>query len=237
MKAEKIILNENRNVVLSAFLQEERSEKALPAALILPGGGYQVCADIEAEPPARAYHAAGFHSFVLRYTVGSGCVWPLPLEDYEQAMDVIRGNAEKWNIDTERIVVAGFSAGGHLAACAATVSKIRPAAAVLIYPAVLPECVDECLPGAPYPVDKVDENTCPCFFAAARDDDMVAIHNTLNMELALAEYGIPFESHIYSAGGHAFGIGEFSPFGHEVTPRLKNWVAESTGWLKEILKR
>lgn len=235
MKTETIILNEQRNVVLSAYLQEELSDTALPAILVLPGGGYHVCADIEAEPPAYAYQAAGYQAFVLRYTVGPQCVWPLPLEDYEQAVERIRENAGKWNIDPEKIVVAGFSAGGHLAACAATVARNRPAAAILIYPAVLPECVDDCIPGAPYPIEEITQDTCPCFFAAARDDDMVDIRNMLTMETALAEKGIPFESHIYPAGGHAFGTADFSPFGKKMSPRMKNWVKESIGWLKEVL--
>ena len=49
---------------------------------------------------------------------------------------------------------------------------------------------------APHPCDDVTEGTCPCFFTAARDDDDVDITNTLKMELALTEHGVPFESHI-----------------------------------------
>ena len=235
MRTETIVLNERRNVTLHACLQEEGSGQPLPAVLVLPGGGYQVCADAEAEPPAFAYQEAGFQAFVLRYTVGRQCEWPLPLQDYEQAMEVIRSNAGQWNIDPDKIAVAGFSAGGHLAACAATVSKVRPAAAVLVYPAILKECMDDCLIGVPCPDQEITDSTCPCFFAAARDDDMVDIRNSLKMQLALADHNIPFESHIYSVGGHAFGTAQSSPFGHAMTPRLGNWVKESIGWLKETL--
>ena len=56
----------------------------------------------------------------------------------------------------------------------------------------------------PYPNEEVTKETCPCFLAAARDDRVVDIRNTLEMELALAKTGIPFESHIYSYGGHGF---------------------------------
>jgi len=55
------------------------------------------------------------------------------------------------------------------------------------------------------------------------------------MQQILAEHNVPFESHIYSIGGHAFAIGEISPMGHELTPRLKNWFAECVGWLHETL--
>ena len=230
---EKILLNKERNVTLSAYLNE--TEGTLPAVLVMPGGGYRICADTEADPPAKAYFEAGFQAFVLRYTVGDECVWPQPLEDYEQAMAYIKEHAEEMHVDTEKIAVCGFSAGGHLAACAATFAKTRPAAAVLVYPAILKESMDDCLPGTQFPNEYVSKDTCPCFFAAARDDDDVDILNTIVMEEALAKAGVPFESHIYNIGGHAFSTGESSPWGHELTPRLVNWVKESTGWLMETL--
>ena len=235
MKTEKIVLNEERNVTLSAYLQDEKTDERCSAILIMPGGGYEICAEPEGELPAYAYQAAGFQAFVLNYTVGNQCVWPLPLEDYELAMETIKNRADEWNIDPEKIAIAGFSAGGHLAGCAATIGKNRPAAAVLVYPAVIKECIGDRFPDGPFPNEQVSKDTCPCFLLAARDDDVVDIKNTLLMELALTEYGIPFESHIYSVGGHAFATGEFSPWGHELTPRLKNWVRESIGWLRETL--
>ncbi len=235
MEKEFIILSEERNVTLKAYLQEKPEEEKLPAVLVIPGGGYQVCADGEAEPPAFAYAKAGFQAFVLRYTVGEQCVWPIPLEDYEQAMETIRANADAWHVDPEKIAVAGFSAGGHLAACAATIGRNKPAAAVLVYPAVLRETLEDGPVKVPYPNELVTKETCPCFFAAARDDDTVDIKNTVAMEMALIECGIPFESHIYNVGGHAFSTGDFSPWGHELTPRLTNWVGESIGWLRETL--
>lgn len=228
-----ITLNSDRNVTLTAYIN--KSDRPLPAVIVMPGGGYRICADGEADPPARAFYEAGFQAFVLRYTVGKNCVWPQPMEDYEQAAAYIKEHADEFSVDTERIAVCGFSAGGHLAACAATMAENRPAAAVLVYPAILKECMDDCIPGAPYPNENVTKKTCPCFFTAARDDDDVDIINTVIMEEALIKAGVPFESHIYNTGGHAFSTGESSPWGHELTPRLKNWVAEGIGWLKETL--
>ena len=236
MKQPCFTINENRNVTLTAYFADDSCAKDLPAVLVIPGGGYRVLSEVEAEPPALAYREAGFHAFVLQYTVGELCRWPLPIEDYEEAMELIEQNADKWHIDTSRIIVAGFSAGGHLAACAAATAKHRPAACVLAYPVILPNAVNQCIPGGPYPAEHVTDDTCPCFFVAARDDDMVDIRNILAMQQALADHNVPFESHIYSVGGHAFAVGEISPMGHELTPRLKNWVAESVGWMKEILE-
>lgn len=240
MKAETIILNEERNVTLTAYLQEVDGEFGFskrPAMLVIPGGGYAMCSDREADPVAMAYLKAGYQAFVLRYTCTPKGKWPLPLLDYEQAMALIEENAEAWHIDTTKIAVVGFSAGGHLAACAATVAEHKPAAAVLVYPAILKDICDLCQPGMPYPHEHVTSDTCPCFLVAARDDRTVDISNILCMELALAEKGVAFESHIYSYGGHGFSTGENWINTNSVCPRLPHWVPDSIEWLGEIMGR
>ena len=240
MKAQEIILNEERNATLTAYIQDTEGEFGFakrPAMLVIPGGGYAMCSDREADPVAAAYLKAGYQAFVLRYTCTPKGKWPLPLADYEQTMTQIIENAEAWHIDADKIAVVGFSAGGHLAACAATVAEHKPAAAVLVYPAILKDICDMCQPGMPYPHEHVTSDTCPCFLVAARDDRTVDISNTLRMELALAEKGIAFESHIYSYGGHGFSTGEDWINTNSVCPRLPHWVPDSIEWLGEIMGR
>ena len=238
MKAQEIILNESRNVTLTAYLQEVEGEFGFskrPAMLVIPGGGYAMCSDREADPVAMAYLKAGYQAFVLRYTCTPKGKWPLPLMDYEQAMALIEENAEAWHIDTTKIAVVGFSAGGHLAACAATVAEHKPTAAVLVYPAILKDICDLCQPGMPFPHEHVTSDTCPCFLVAARDDRTVDVSNTLRMELALAEKGVAFESHIYSYGGHGFSTSEDWINTNSVCPRLPRWVPDSIEWLGEVM--
>lgn len=238
MKAEKIFLSKEREVSLTAYIQDVEGEFGFarrPAMLVIPGGGYAMCSDREADPVAMAYSKAGYQTFILRYTCTPRGKWPLPMEDYEQAMALICENAEAWHIDPDKIAVSGFSAGGHLAACAATMAEHKPAAAVLIYPAILKDICDMCQPGMPYPNEHVTAETCPCFLAAARDDRTVDISNTLRMELALAEKGIAFESHIYSYGGHGFSTGEDWINTNSVCPRLPRWVPDSIEWLGEVM--
>ena len=238
MKSQEIILNENRNVSLTAYIQEVDGEFGFskrPAMLVIPGGGYAMCSDREANPVAAAYLKAGYQAFILRYTCTPKGKWPLPLEDYEQAMALIEERAYEWHLDNTKIAVVGFSAGGHLAACAATIAEHKPAAAVLVYPAILKDICDLCQPGMPYPHEHVTAETCPCFFAASRDDRTVDISNTLRMELALAEKGVAFESHIYSYGGHGFSTGEDWINTNSVCPRLPRWVPDSIEWLGEVM--
>ena len=238
MKAKEISLDESRNVTMTAYIQEADGEFGFskrPAMVVIPGGGYAMCSDREADPVAMAYLKAGYQAFVLRYTCTPKGKWPLPLEDYEQAMALIEEHADEWHLDKSRIAVVGFSAGGHLAACAATVAEHKPAAAVLVYPAILKDICDLCQPGMPYPHEHVTADTCPCFLVAARDDRTVDISNTLRMELALTEKGVAFESHIYSYGGHGFSTGEDWINTNSVCPRLPRWVPDSIEWLGEVM--
>lgn len=238
MRFSEIILNEERKVRLTVLLQEVGGEFApidrRPAILVLPGGGYAMCSDREADPVALAYARAGYQTFILRYSTGKYKTWPNPLNDYEQAMELNRGNADEWHLDAGRVAVVGFSAGGHLAACAATVAKNRPNAAILGYAALTKEIADACQPGMPYPVECADDKTPPCFLFATRDDNVVDIRNTIDFQRSLADRGVNFEAHIYSFGMHGFSTAE--PYVNQValSSRVKNWVQDSIDWLAEV---
>ena len=237
MRTIEIKINEERNVRLTAYIQEANGEflfSKRPAILVLPGGGYAMCSDREADPVASAYLKAGYQAFILRYSTGEHKKWPNPLEDYEAAMEYIKSHADEWYIDTEKIAAVGFSAGGHLCATAATMAKNKPSAAILVYPAILKDICDMCQPGMPQPNEHVSESTSPCFIVAARDDRTVDVKNALMMQLALAEKGVSFESHIYSFGGHGFSTGDDWIVTNSVSERVPNWVGDSIGWLSEL---
>ena len=240
MKMEEIILDKEKNTSLTAYIQavggEFRGVERRPAILVLPGGGYQYCSDREADPVAMAYLKAGFQVFILRYSVKEHAKWPAPLNDYETAMSMIRENADKWNLYPDKVAVIGFSAGGHLAACAAAMSVNRPNAAILGYPVILEETAKECEPTAPDAAAAVTAETCPCFIFATSTDYVVPIRNSVAMMQALAENGITFESHIYAYGPHGFTTADPSvqPADVPLCSRAPQWVADSIGWLRDV---
>ncbi len=240
MKQEVFILNEERNVTLTTYILDVEGEhcyvKKRPLVLVLPGGAYMYCSGREAEPVAFSYLNAGYHVAILRYSVAEHAVWPNPLKDYEQAMDLIYDKAEEWKVYTDKIAVIGFSAGGHLAAAAATMGKKRPNAAILGYSVVTSD-VKACLPSAPDTVLMVDEHTPPCFLFHTRNDNTVSVMNSVKFMEALAEHDITFESHIYSYGPHGYSTCDSSIQGAstEMSHRVQNWVPDSIGWLREVL--
>ena len=132
MRIKETVLNSERNVKLTAYIQDVGGElgniAARPAVMVFPGGGYYYCSDREADPVAVEFLRAGFQVFILRYTTKKSFAdwkWDMPMQDYEQAIKHIDDHAEEYLTDKSRIAVCGFSAGGHLAAYAATTAKRR----------------------------------------------------------------------------------------------------------------
>lgn len=147
MTYKKIYLNsEDNRVFIDAYIADGAPRDAI---LIIPGGGYSnICADREGEPIAHNFVAGGYNAFVLGYRVSEADVYPAQLIDAASAMIYIRENAEALCVNRERVFAVGFSAGGHLAGCLATMfardelaavfgdksGLIRPTGVILSYP-------------------------------------------------------------------------------------------------------
>lgn len=230
----------NEGTTLTAYIPSYSNEMPYhakrPAMLVIPGGGYSICSDREAEPIALAFAAKGFAAFVLRYSVGKGkAAFPRPLNEAEEALDLIHQNAEEWRVDKDRIAAIGFSAGGHLCAALATMGKIKPAATVLLYPCILSSIGRILAEPIPSVDEAVDASTPPCFIAASSEDNCVPIENSLAYAAALNKAGIPFEIHIFEQGYHGFSLGDNTVYGTENeishSVHLKCWFDMCITWL------
>lgn len=265
---EKISLYpEKPHITLTAYISEKSPEFRnfkKKAVLVLPGGGYQMTSDREAEPVAMAFYAAGMNAFVLRYSVKEEAVKYAPLLDAATAMKYIRDHAENWNIDKDKIVVCGFSAGGHLAASLGTLWKldlvsaalgcessyVRPDGMILAY-AVISEKIhkgkiNELLSNKNptkeemdiFSIEKqVDSDTCPAFIWQTADDSVVPVGNALCMCEALAAHKIPFELHVFPYGEHGLSLAnlEVAPKDSMLMPYVARWIDMAVKWIDEIL--
>ena len=232
MKEKTIILNKERNVVLTCFLVGQNK----PAVLICPGGGYNECSVSEGKPVAEKFNSLGFNAFVLCYSVGKNYKWPYPLEDFENAMAYIKANGKQFSVDTEHIVAAGFSAGGHLVSYAASKAENKPYAAIILYGAAKAQTINYTAPDAPDAVEAVNLYTCPCFLAASRNDWIVPVNNTLDFIEALNKNYIDYELHIYGYSMHGFSIGkEVGATPPLFCSRVGDWVEESVSWIDDLI--
>ncbi|MCL2512803.1 MAG: alpha/beta hydrolase [Oscillospiraceae bacterium] len=222
------------HIHMTAYIAEKSKEmrnNKRGAVLVLPGGGYGFTSDREAEPVAKMFFAAGYNTFVLRYSTGGDAFMYNSLLDACLAMKIIRDNADEWNIDKDKITVCGFSAGGHLAASLGTLWKlgiiretlgceneyIRPDGMILCYPVIT--AGEKANKGSfrnllknenpaeaelnLFSLEKqVDADTCPAFIWHTADDQSVPVENSLYFCEALSKFKVPFELHIFPRGPH-----------------------------------
>jgi acetyl esterase/lipase len=210
------------------------------AVIIFPGGAYRnLAGDLEGREVADWFTARGFHAFILSYRLTSnGYVLPVPLLDARRAIQTVRARALDYHIDPNRIVVIGFSAGGHLAALAGTQfvpgdanaddpiarTSSRPDFLVLGYPWIgavtsdtshLSYCkifnlMDQCeaLRAAYSPDLFVTKETPPTFIYHTFNDQTVPVEQALVFYNALVKAGVPSELHVFASGAHGSGLGK-----------------------------
>jgi 2-keto-4-pentenoate hydratase/acetyl esterase/lipase len=231
---EKIIkLGHVANPQLHVYLPN--AEKANGAAVVIcPGGGFSILAwDLEGTEVAEWLNELGVAAIVLKYRVPTrqlgndveaspGSVdiqLPRkslgPVMDAQRALSLVRAHNKSWNIDSSRVGILGFSAGGETAALAATALGKRTYSkldavddkecdanfALLIYPGGLADRET----GELRAYIPVSESTPPMFFAHAADDRVTPLASTALFE-KLEMAGVDAELHIFSKGGHGYGL-------------------------------
>lgn len=213
------------------------------AVIICPGGGYAGLATTkEGSEYARWLNERGVSAFVLYYRMPNGH-HAIPLADAQTAIETVRRNARKWNIDKHKVGISGFSAGGHLASTAGThfTRKNRPDFMILLYPVITMRTAThggsrDNLLGTQQTEEhlalysneeQVTPHTPPAFLVHAQDDNVVPIANSQQFYNALRAHDIPAELHIYKHGGHGFGL-------RRTGADSQNWPEELEKWLKKM---
>lgn len=226
------------------------------AVIVLPGGAYRgLAGDLEGREVADWFAARGFRAFILSYRLTShGYVLPVPLLDARRAVQLVRARARDYQINPDRIVMIGFSAGGHLAALAATqpapgnpdaedpIERMpsRPNYLVLGYAwlgAISPDTshlsyckifnlMDQCeaLRAAYTPELFVTKETPPTFMYHTFNDQTVPIQQALGFYDVLVKAGVPAEMHVFANGPHGTGLGKGDPALDQWPGLLENWL-------------
>lgn len=235
------------------------SEWKRPAVIVVPGGGYGMCSEREANVVAMAFMARGFQTFVLRYLVKKdGVAYPEQLLELAAAFDYVRKNAAEFSVNEGEVFAVGFSAGGHLVgnlACAygqveslyGKALDCKPTAVGLSYPviyyeghrgsfenltAALPEEERERMMHSLNLDEMVTENTSPAFIWSTFEDQLVPCENSLRYALAMKKAGVQFALHIYPVGQHGLSVGS-----HEVSKQYGEAACDATkGWMDECCK-
>jgi acetyl esterase/lipase len=229
------------------------SSEQVGAVIVFPGGGYQMRAEHEGAPIARWLNTIGISAFVVSYRVAP-YKHPVPLLDAQRAIRYVRYHAKRWNINGSKIGILGFYAGCHLVSTAGTHydsgdslavdlierESCRPDAMILCYPVIsfmehyhegsmlnlLGENPDELLRLSLSNEKCVTAETPPAFIWHTADDSAVPVENSLNLAIALSQYKVPYDLHIYESGTHGLGLAEEDE-------HVRTWSHICGLWLKK----
>ena len=211
--------------------------------LICPGGGYwDLYWELEGEEVARWLTSHGITGIILKYRVPrrpqEDKTQPAhrPLQDAQRAMSLVRSRAKEWGLNSERIGMIGFSAGGHLAIATATHFEERTYAAIDEVDQVSsrPDFAIAAYPGYLKAKDKfelsselkVSPKTPPVFLAHGSQDPISPPSHSVVLYLALQQAGVPVELHLYASTTHDFGVRSASrPYTH--------WTEACLRWLED----
>ena len=218
------------------------ADKATGQAVVCcPGGGYSHLAmDHEGYEWASFFNERGIALIVLKYRMPHANP-DVPISDAKEALRVVRENAQKWNIDPQKVGIMGSSAGGHLASTVSTHSDMltAPAFQILFYPVVTfdykythqgsrhnligKNAAQELV--TLYSNEKQASNqTPPAIMLLSDDDTAVPSPNSVNYYLALKQHGIKATMHIYPSGGHGWGIRKNFKYHKEMLADLSAWL-------------
>jgi acetyl esterase/lipase len=203
------------------FYEPDAAKKNGNAVIIVPGGGFGILASgHEGSDLALWFRERGFVAAVLQHRCPTSNLpkpWEFPAQDTQRALSLVRTKAGELGVKPDRIGLFGFSAGGQVALIAATnadarlysagdtvdATSCRPDFLMLCYPWKI--LADNSLTELKSEI-KIDAKTPPTFIAQANDDKASLAEGSTLAFLALRKANVPAELHIYSTGGHGFGL-------------------------------
>lgn len=241
---------------------KEMSITKRPLVIICPGGGYEYTSEREGEIFALRWNSCGYHAIVLDYSVAPA-TYPTALLELGTVVKMVREKAEEWLIDTDKIIIQGSSAGGHLAASYGMFWKkefmsdtlhisaelLKPNGLILNYPVITSGPYAhrgsfEMLLGEQYDslveemsLERQVTKDMPTTFIWSTDEDtVVPAENALLLALAMRKAGVPLELHIFREGNHGLGFGDETSVdycGNHIVPATSPWFELAHTWVRQ----
>jgi acetyl esterase/lipase len=221
------------NPTITVYLPPK--EKRTGAAVIIcPGGGHRLLVyGSEGAAPAAYLNRLGVAAIVLKYRLARDSASPYslerhPREDGQRALRLVRSHAKEWGIDTARVGMLGFSAGGEVVALTAFSKQdsTRPADAVDRWDGQ-PDFLMFVYPGPLGFTDSVAATAPPAFMIAANNDACCS-EPVVRLLQAYRKAGAPIEVHLYAQGSHAFNMGNRSKLAS-----IQRWPQRMADWMQD----
>ena len=217
-----------------------------PAVLVIPGGGYTYLSITnEVISIAEWLNDIGIDAFMLKHRLPNNydgpCKQNVASKDAFKALEIIRANSEKWNIDSNNVGVIGFSAGGYLASTISTKGKLgfhKPDFAILLYPVITMKIDKQTWTFKSLFGDNPDESiiqnysndlnvnqeTPPTILIHSNNDLGTPPENSISYYAALRDNNIPSSLHIWEDGGHGYGLAKNTGTNESWTKIVKEWM-------------
>ncbi|MQS89436.1 alpha/beta hydrolase [Companilactobacillus mishanensis] len=235
-----------------------------PLAIIIPGGGFNFHSDREAQPIAMKFASEGIHAIVLHYQLlkDGKSVYPAAVQQLATTMNWLKEVQAEHQIDLDKILLVGFSAGGQIVTnynslmtnpdTAKEVFKdklnVTPRAVIVGYPVIDLEAgwpgddekIKQISPSKLFwhSQDTVTKNSKPAFIWQTITDQTVPVRNSLLYASKLEEMNLPFELHLFSSGRHGLSLATYQtqePGGDKyLNDQVSKWWSLCMNWLKEI---
>ncbi len=202
------------------------------AVVVCPGGGHKFLAmEHEGYSVGEWLASHGIAAFVLEYRLANapGSTYKVDvhaLMDAQRAIRTVRSRAKEWNVDPNRIGIMGFSAGGELAALAATRydNPVKGSSDPIDALDCRPDFQALFYPGLPRELPAVSSATPAAFLCGATDDQFHLTPPMVRYYQKLVDAGVPAELHVYAQGGHGFGIRDQDKTVYSWMGLFKAWV-------------
>jgi acetyl esterase/lipase len=220
------------NPSLTVFLPPKGKANGA-AVVICPGGGHRLLVwTAEGIDPAKFLDSLGFTVFVLKYRLGRDTLSPYQIDvharqDGLRAMRLVRSRAAEFGIDTNRVGIMGFSAGGEVVDMV-TFNQVPPdpkAADPIDRLTAKPNFVIQIYPG-PLDIPAIIPKDTPTTFLLAADDDPCCSISVMKLLEAYRDAKVPVEAHLFTQGGHGFNMGYRSKL-----RSVNSWPQRLADWL------